>query len=395
MAGIVLVTIYFGDVQSSAIQVIYGTATPTTTAITYAQQGEAAFQQGDLEEAVQLYGQAANMEPDNLDIQFQYVRALIYRSFAGRTFAFLAADALDVASRAVANYPDDPRAQAMYALALTQNSRSEEAIAAGLRTVELAPQWAEAHAYLSMAYRDQGRFRQAIQSAERAAELDDNSVDAMRALALSLAFVGEFNLAIQVYNDAIRISPRLDALYFELAVYYVAQQDYDAAIAAYDQVLANDPTNVKAYTRKCETYFQQREDASAQEACEQALQLDNNFPEAWRQLGMVRYTRRNYEGAIEAFETCAQIQEDANFPLNQREIECWYLRGLAHYLLDNCPIAVPILQEALLMSPAPNVEGLIYQGLGFCAARDDSFDSNIIPTPVPPTPVPPEPIGIF
>ncbi len=395
MAGVVFITVYFNDVQSSAIQVIYGTATPTTTAITYAQQGEASFQQGDLEEAVELYGRAAEMETDNLDVQFHYVRSLIYRSFAGRTFAFLAGDALQVAQRAVASYPDDPRAQAMYALALTQNGRSEEAIAAGLRSIELAPQWAEAHAYLSMAYRDQGRFRQAIQSAERAAELDENSVDAMRALALSLAFVGEFDLAIQVYNDAIRIAPRLDAIYFELAVYYVALQDYDAAIAAYDQVLANDPTNVKAYTRKCETYFQQREDSSAQEACEQALQLDPNFPEAWRQLGMVRYTRRNYEGAIEAFETCADIQLEGNFPLDQREIECWYLRGLAHYLLDNCGQAVPVLQDALLMSPAENVESLIYQGLGFCAERDDNFDGSVIPTPVPPTPVPPEPIGIF
>ncbi|HLA42352.1 MAG TPA: tetratricopeptide repeat protein, partial [Aggregatilineales bacterium] len=81
--------------------------------------------------------------------------------------------------------------------------------------------------------------------------------------------------------------------------------------------------------------------------------------------------------------------------LDQREIECWYLRGLAHYLLDNCDQAVPILQEALTMFPDENVERLIYEGLGFCAESDPDFDNSIIPTPVPPTPIPPEPIGIF
>jgi tetratricopeptide (TPR) repeat protein len=395
MAAVVIVTMYFDDVQSSTLEFIYGTATPTTSGISYATDAELAFQAGDMELAVELYGHAAQLEPNNLDVQFQYTRALIYRSFAGRNFAFLERDALAVAEQAAAAFPDDPRSQAMLALALTQNGRSEEAIAAGIRSIELAPQWAEAHAYLSMAYRDQGRWRLAIEEGERAVELDDNSVDAKRALALSLAFVGEFELAIQSYNDAIRVSPRMDALYFELAVYYLAQDNYDAAIAAYDQVLANDPSNVKAYTRKCEAYFRQRDDARAQEACEQALQLDNTFPEAWRQLGMVRYTRRNYEGAIEAFDECARIQEAAGFALDQREVECWYLRGLAYYLLDECELGVPLLQTALTMSPDENVERLTYEGLSFCAERDPTFDDSIIPTPVPPTPVPPEPIGIF
>jgi len=395
MALMLFITLYFDRVQVATLEMLNGTATPTISAVTLAAQAEAAFQLGDLEESVDLYRRAATQAPDNLDIQFEFVRALIYRSFAGRNFAFLQDEAVQVSEAAVRRAPDDPRSQAMLALSLTQVGRSEEAIGAGLRAIDLAPTWSEAHAYLSMAYRNQGRWRLAIESGEKAVQLNANSVDAKRALALSLAFVGEFDLAIQAYNDAIRIAPRMDALYFELAVYYLAQSNYDAAIAAYDQVLANDPTNVKAYTRKCEAYFRQRDDARAQEACEQALQLDSTFPEAWRQLGMVRYTRRNYEGAIEAFETCATLQEAAGAPLDQREIECWYLRGLAHYLLGRCDLGVPVMQEALTMFPNENVQRLIYEGLGRCADVDPNFDDSIIPTPIPPTPVPPEPIGIF
>lgn len=396
MTAVIFTTIYFQDLQTATMQMIYGTPTPTTDAVTLASQAQHAFrEEGDLAEAVELYRLAAEREPDNLDVQFEFVRALIYRSTAGRNYAYLTEEALEVAQRAASNFPNDPRAQAMYTLALTVNGRSEEAIAAGVKAIGLAPQWAEAHAYLSMAYRDQGRFRQAIESGERAVQLDANSVDAKRAMALSLAFVGEFDLAIQTYNEAIAISPRLDALYFELAVYYQALQNFDAAIAAYDQVLANDPANVKAYTRKCETYFRQRDDARAEEACEQALLLDDNFPEAWRQLGMVQYTRRNYEGSIESFETCAQIQEGRNVPLDEREIECWYLRGLAHYLLDRCDLAVPIFEMVLTMSPNEVAERFTFEGLRNCASSDPDFDNSIIPTPVTPTPLPPEPIGIF
>lgn len=395
MAGVVLLTLNFSQAQSYTMQMLYGTATPTQSAKTWADRAQESFQNGDLEEAVDYYSQAAALEPDNLPVQFEYVRSLIYRSFAGRTFAFLQEVALDVAEDVIERHPDDPHALALYTLALIENGRSEEAIATGIRAVEEDPTWAEAHAYLGMAYRAQGRWQLAIETGERAVQLDDGSVDAKRALALSLSFVGAFDEAIAVYNEAIRTAPNLDVLYFELAPYYLVSENYDAAIAAYDQILANDPSNVKAYTRKCETYFRQRDDARAQESCEQALALDDSFPEAWRQLGMVRYTRRNYEGAIEAFELCANIQDARNFALDEREIECWYLRGLAHYLLDRCDLAVPLLQETLSMSPNETVERLTFEGLSFCANRDPEFDNSIIPTPVPATPVPPDPIGIF
>ena len=206
----------------------------------------------------------------------------------------------------------------------------------------------------------------------------------------------EREIALAQYERAIQIHPRFDALYFELAQYYIARDNYDAAIASYDQVLAMESDNVKAYTRKCETYFRMREDSLAQEACEQAIQLDPTYPEAHRQLGMVRYTRRNYEGAIESFARCAELQEEQGVPLAEREIQCYYIRGLAWSLLARCDQAWPILQDALQMNPAESIKSLINQGLMSCVNVDEAdYDINDIPTPIPPTPIPPEPIGVF
>lgn len=395
MAAVLGVLWRFNSVQSWVLASIGSDATPTLDAVEEARLGERAYLVGDIEEAITHYGLAAEMSPDNIDILFEYARMLIYRSYAGRSYSFRAEQALAVAQQAVAVDPNNPRAQAILCYALLENNRAEEAIGAGLRAEQLAPNYAEARAYLSMAYRGAGRPSQAFEKADEAVQLDSNSLDARRSLAISLAYVGEYDAAIQQYERAIQIHPRFDALYFELALYYRAQNNYDAAIAAYDQVLSMEPNNVKAYTRKCEAYFTMREDQPAQEACEQAIQLDPNYPEAYRQLGMVEYTRRNYEGAIESFTTCADLQEAQGIPLEEREIECYYIRGLAHALLARCDEAWPVLKEALQMNPNETIKGLINKGLMMCVNYDDNYDINQIPTAIPNTPIPPEPIGVF
>jgi len=395
--GIAIAIIWrFNSVQSWVLASVNGSSTATPDAVTLAQLGERAYWQGDLETAIDYYGQAARLEPNNIDIQFEYGRVLIYRSYGGRSYEYLAEEALQVAQQAVEIAPDNTRAQAILAFALLENGRYEEAIQAGLRATQLDVNYAEAHAYLSMAYFQAGRPRQAFDEGDLAVQKNPNSVDARRALALSLSFVGEWNAAIQQYEMAIQIHPRLYALYFELAPYYIIQDNYDAAIAAFDRVLAMEPNNVKAYTRKCETYFRQRDDSRAQEACEQATELDKTYPEAWRQLGMVQYAKRNYEGAIESFQTCINLQTEQGIPLEKQEIECYYIQGLSWALLAHCEKAWPNLQTALTMNPSETVKGFINTGLQSCVGtEEDEFSADQIPTPIPPTPVPPEPIGIY
>jgi tetratricopeptide (TPR) repeat protein len=396
LMGMILAVLWrFNSVQSWVLASIGTQPTATLDSVEEARLGERAFLVGDIETAIEHYGAAAQMDPKNIDILFEYARMLIYRSYAGRSYTFRAQQALDVAQQAVAVDPNNARAQAILCYALLENNRAEEAIGAGLRAEQLAPTYAEAKAYLSMAYRGAGRPSQAFQKADEAVQADPNSLDARRSLAISLAYVGEFDAAIQQYERAIQIHPRFDALYFELALYYRAQNNYDAAIAAYDQVLSMEPNNVKAYTRKCEAYFTMREDQSAQEACEQAIQLDSTYPEAYRQLGMVEYTRRNYEGAIESFQTCVSLQNDQQIPLQDQEIECYYIQGLAESLLARCDLAWPLLQNALQMNPNEKIKELINQGLMSCVNYDDQYTINDIPTAIPDTPVPPEPIGIF
>lgn len=395
MAIVLAIVWRFNAVQAQVAGFVSGPSTATPDAVSLAKRADEAYWQGDLATAIDFYTQAAELAPDDVGIHFEYVRVLVYGSYEGRGFRFRAERALELGEGIAERQPNSALARAAHALALIENGRADEGAAEALRATELAPGWAEAHAYLSMAYRAQDRWRLAQEEAQKAIELDGMSVDSRRALALSLAFTGQWQLAISQYEQAIQLHPRLDALYFELVPYYTIQDNYDAAIQALDRVLANDPRNVKAWTRKCETYFRQRDDANAQEACEQAIELDDTFPEAHRQLGQVRYTRRNYEGAIDSFTQCIALMDAQNWPMADRLEQCYYLQGLAHHLLDNCDLAMPLFNQALLLDLTERGREITFEGMALCAQDDETISTEDIPTLPPPTPSPPPPIGIY
>lgn len=369
----------FNDIQPQVLTMLQPPA-PTVTAPTYANRAYEAYLAGDLVTAEAEFASAVQMAPTNIDYLYEYGRVLMYNNRPDR--------GLEVADQAIAAHPEDPRGFALKTYALDSLNRAEEAIPVGLTALDLDPDYAATYAFLSGAYNSLGRWRQAQEMGARAVELDPNNLDARRAFAFSLNWTGRYDLAVQQLEAAIEIHPNLDFLYFELAGAYTGLQNEPAKIAIYEHVLGMNSENTKAMVRMCETYFGMRIDNLAQYWCEEALDRDENDARAWKQVGMIYYTRRNYESAIDAFNTCVALA-------GPEYIECWYLRGLAHYRLDQCDLAVPILQEGLNYTDSEDIQRNILQGLYMCAEADENYDFSIIPTPAPtPTPIP-TPIGIF
>jgi tetratricopeptide (TPR) repeat protein len=183
--------------------------------------------------------------------------------------------------------------------------------------------------------------------------------------------------------------------YFYLAALYGLPQvnQPEMAIATYEHIISLDPTNAKAYLRICETYARvdEADFQKAQEYCDDAIEIDSNYASAYRQRGQMQYNRRNYEGSIESFQECVDLGSD--------EIECWYLRGLAHFWLGECDQAWDVLQEAQIMAAeqgiAQSVVDNIEAGLYNITQKCTGYANQPTPTPAPPTPVPLTPIGGF
>jgi tetratricopeptide (TPR) repeat protein len=388
MVAALVVLWRFDEVQSRVLHTLDTAATSTPHPVTLARHGEQSYLNGDLQAAVDYYGQAYAQRPDDLNIALEYVRVLIYRSYTGEQFRTYAGEALAVAQQMP---EDDPRTLAALCLAQQENGQVQSAIQTGLRAIALQPDNGPAMAYLALAYYQAERPGPALEMADQAVQAAPDNVDAHRALAISLAYQGQTEAAIQEYEQAIQLHPTLDVLRFELAWYYISQQNYEAALAMYDQVLAQEPEHVKAYVRICYTYFITGEFALAQEACTQAASLDPTYTEAFQWLGKVRYMDRNYTGAAEALGRCVALQEGAGIPPGEREIECYYIQGLSYALLARCDEAMPLLRTALAMNPTDKQKGAINEGIARCIGGGAAST----PTPPPPPAATPTPVTVY
>jgi tetratricopeptide (TPR) repeat protein len=390
---LVFVLTQFGSLQLMALKAVGMAPTPTPFASTWAQQGYDLFLQGKLEEAAAAYANAVSQQPDNINYLYEYGRTLIELDRAAAPNQGRPSRDAELASElgdhAIEVAPSDVRSYTLKARALVWLDDSASAIPIALQGLEIDPNFASLLAVLARAYTDIGRYQQALSYGEQAINTDPMSVDAHRSYAIALIWVGERDAAIRELEDAISINPNLIPPYFELAAQYITGERYEEAVASYEQVLRMQPRNAKAFLRLCEVYSRIGQDQQAQGYCEDALEIDPAYAQAYRQLGMVNFRRRAYEDAIINFNQCVS--------LGSTEIECHYLRGLAHYYIGQCQDAWDILNESLiLIQDLPVKEPVLtttQNGLRLVTENCARFRGQALPTAIPPTAIPPTPLG--
>jgi tetratricopeptide (TPR) repeat protein len=393
----------FSQLQLMALDAVGQAPIPTPFASELATTGMALFVRGDLAGARDYFRRAVMQQPNNVDYLYEYGRLLIELGVDDEP---LFIEAIAIGDQAIQANPNDPRGYAIKARALDLAGDSPNAIPVAQAGAQIDGTFSPLYTALSGAYRNIDRYDVAIDSAERAIELDPLDPSARRVYALALIWVGRRAEALDQLEQAVGLNPNLVSPYFELASMYRAlavtdtaqgQDYYELAIATYEQVIAMQPNNAKAYLRLCEAYTQIGEHRRAQGYCDDAIGLRADYSEAWRALGQTQYPQRNYEGAIESFETCVALQSGR--PLADQEIECHYLRGLAHYYLGECPAAWDILNESVnrIRQTSSDPENVVLinalRGLELVADNCTGFTGRALPTAIPPTAIPPTPIG--
>ncbi len=370
----------YNALQSLAFDVIGMAPPPTPFASERAWDGLELYRTGDVEGAAVLLGLAVQQQPDNVDYLYEYGRLLIELNRAE--------EAVEPGERAINLAPDDPRGYALKARALMWDDPAI-AIPIAVNGLEHDSNFAPLHAALAIAYTNIGRYQEALTRGAMAVEIDPLDADAHRSYSIPLIYVGRRLEAIEQLEQAIAINPNLTAPYFELAAQYKALDVNEMAVSIYQRVLELEPDNAKAYLRLCETYSKVGLFPEAQDYCQSALDIDPNYASAYRELGRMQYVRRNYESAIESFNLCVAHGSE--------EIECWYLRGLAHWILGQCEEGWTVLQESLvraqeIVDSEPIVNN-INTGLSKITEDCPDYLGYALPTAIPPTPVPPTPIG--
>lgn len=386
--------------QLAALDAIGLAPTATPFASWYAQQGFDFYARGDVENASRMFEQAVLQQPSDINYLYEYGRTLLDLGrdpdpSNGRPRSDVEI-ALEIGDRAIEAAPNDPRGYALKSKALFWDGQASQAIPVAQQGLERAPNYSQLHAVLAWSYATISRFQLGLQWGSSAVEADPMNPDAHRAFAYTLISVGQREEAIQELNAAIAINPNLTGPYFELALQFRSLNMLEEAIATYDAILRLEPRNARAMFRLCETYFSAGEASQAEGYCQDAIEQNPDpvtLARSYRQLGMVNYGRRNYEGAIENFARCEE--------LGSTEIQCYYLRGLAHYYLarpgnGNCELAWQYLnRSAELVQSLPGSEGIqddITLGLNLTIQTCPQFSGQVVAT-LAPTEIPPTPIG--
>ena len=292
------------------------TATPTRTALSFQEEGEAHFSAGDLEKAIEAYQQAVRQEPDNAELWAQLARIQTYSSALMPTTArrdTRLEQARQSADRAVEVDSDSDLAWAIRGLVYDWNAGAQEATSA-LRdeyftTAEFSISIAQrlnnenplAQAFDAEVKVDQLRYAEALDKIQAALALDPNNLDVLRVYGTVLEGNGDYPGAIEAYEAAAELAPNLTFLYLRIGANYRRLGRVREALDAFAkaerinlQLGIQDPIPYLAIGR---TYLQDGEFFIAARNLEQAVLIDPGNPELLGFLGVIYFKARNYENA--------------------------------------------------------------------------------------------------
>ncbi len=266
--------------------------------------GVAAHQAGDLDRAVELYGEILRAVPEHADathlmglVHFQkgqndiaatMIRAAIdidskvtlYHANLGRVFTAMREDAgaLVAFREAALLEPENAPLQADLAGAMLRCVDADGAVARASLALELSPDLAEAHLNLGLALQEV-----------------HGPVD---------------NDAIQALQKAIELNPSLAGAYLGLGIALHEQGEAEAAERAYVHALELDPTFVEAH---CNLGNLKR-DACAFDIAAQhyrnALDLDSEQAIVWGNLGVALQEAGDLEKALTAYDTAVTLEPE-------------------------------------------------------------------------------------
>jgi len=391
----ILIAIFvYREVQAGDIQKPFlPTPTATRTANSFALEGETHFQAGKIQDAVEAYRKAAELEPNNSTIWAELARIQTYSSNLLTTDAQKIQrlqEAIQSAEKAVEINPDDSTAQAILSLTYDWYSNpvyageeSEDYVfkaeQASAKALQLDSNNVLAVAFRAEIYMRQLRYNEALDFAERAVAMDNTSFDAYRVYGFVLESQGfRYDEAIEAYKKAAEINPNLTFIYLSIGVNYRELKKYDEALEYFALAAKineqNEILDPIPYLGIARTYSQIGEFFIAARNVMRALEITPTDPYVYSQLGLVYFRSRNYEGSIPAFacavegctalESCI-VRQECSEDTPEEEIPPYVIEGL------------PLSESTVVYyySYGSVLAAMHRDGTGYCERALDVFDT--------------------
>jgi predicted O-linked N-acetylglucosamine transferase (SPINDLY family) len=197
------------------------------------QQAQSLHQQGQLERAIELYGQCIERAPEPAEAYYKRANAL---NGLGRL-----EPALEDYDRAIRLNPSYTYAFCNRGSVLERLGRREEALASYDRAIELDPKDAFAYYNRGSVLKDLKCHEEALASYESAIGLNGNYAEAYVNRGNVLQELQRHEAAIESFGRAIALNPAIALAFQGLGVSLYLLKHFDLAIASFDKAIALDP----------------------------------------------------------------------------------------------------------------------------------------------------------
>lgn len=382
---------------------------PTRSSKSFAQEGVAFFDAGNLDRAIDAYRNAVGVDPKNPALWAELARIQTYSSalmLSNDSQALRLEEARASIDTALNLDPEYGMGSAIRSLVLdwsadpnlvdetTLQNYLNDAYKASIKAQQLLPNDPLAMALQAEVLADQSNLAQALDVGRRAADLGPGIMDVRRAYAYVLERNGYYEQATEQYRAAIEINYNLPFLHMRLGANYrkigesttdpnIADTMIESALKEFAVAKTLNPYDPGPYLSIANTYANQGDFFIAILNAQKALSLAPTNAGLYGRLGAIYYKNKNYEGALKvlkcavrgcsAFENEEEGVDIKGEPLAANTADFYYIYGsvLAFYGTDNnnCGLAADIFAE-LRASPvfSSDIEGIIQEGERICAS---------------------------
>lgn len=332
------------EAQNSMATAMAPTPLPTENPALRLDSANTAWERGAIEEAVTAYQGLLDAVPNDVNTH--------YRVTLGLVMSGQLEEALEAAERTVTANPYSPDAWAIRAMVLDWNGRVGEAVASGLRALELAGQdnpesEARALAFLAEAYYDAEQYDRALSTVDRAIEVNPDSFEAYRVRAMIIQGVQFDNeTALENLQIAYDIAPNLPYIAIELALVNRALGNTEDAISTLTSLIELNPRNTNALYSLGQVYLGDVGDPNqALNQLSRCVEIDPQNIDCYYLLGRAQQRLEQFESAAISFETSINLGTT-----NPRH---YWWAGYAQVTSGKgCPAAASYLQKGYEMALA-------------------------------------------
>ncbi len=335
-------------------------ATPTATRPpeSYITEAQDLFNQGKLNQSIQVYQQAIEVQPNDPAI---YVDLAEVQVFAGDYKGAQAS-----AENALLLNPNNSMAHAMRAWALDFQGNTLEAEASIKRALALDSNNAVAHAFYAEILVDEGEgsIQQAIDESKVAQALAPDTLITHRARGYVLEATANYEDAVREYQAAVAINKNIPDLHLQLGINYSALGIYDQAVQEFSNANALNPSDPMPDYLTSRTYSTVGEFAKARQFAETAVQDEPTNPRYHGNLGVMDYHTALFADAVKELslavnggvtDTGAKVDPIELVPNAPRISEIYFTYALALAKVGRCGDVLQVAQQVQSQIPDDDI----------------------------------------